>query len=231
GTIGIGAGIVDGGPGTGRIEIVLRPYRYAHAHRYGARGQDAREALVGERRIGADDVVRLAVGGNRRVRPGRRCPVVQGIGEQSLLRAAPVAHLRADADVLGVLVFGADDEMGTVPEVTAVSEREVSVAAVVVRGLAVVGLEFEPAQLLVENDVHHTGHRVGPVDGGGAAGDHFSPGHQHRGDQGDVHAAAGGLRHDTLGVDQGQGACSEEGVQAAQVRELCAHVEVAKAHV
>ena len=97
--------------------------------------------------------------------------------------------------------------------------------------MTVVGLRFESIQFFVEDDIDHAGDGVGPVNGGRATRDHFSSCHQHRGDQRDVDAAAGGRRHDALGIDHGQRARAEERVQTAQIRELCAHVEITQADV
>ncbi len=119
--IGIVAGVEHGGPGAGGIKDVLRPGRNAHAQRHAARGQNTCLARIGGRPVGPDDVVRQAVGRNRRARPGGRGPVVERVREQGSVALAPVANLRADTDVLGILILAADDEMGTVPEVIAVT--------------------------------------------------------------------------------------------------------------
>src|SRR6478735_1097907 len=98
-------------------------------------------------------------------------------------------------------------------------------------GPAEVGLAFQSFEPGVEDDVDDAGDGIGAVNGRSAAGDGFRPLHQHRWHEGDVDTPAGCRRNYSLCVDQRQRAGSEEGVEAAQVDQLSAHVEVAEADV
>jgi hypothetical protein len=107
----------------------------------------------------------------------------------------------------------------------------VRVAAVALARRAVVELRFEPFEPLVEDHVDDACDRVRAVRGRRAARHDLGPLHEHRGDQREVHGTAFRLRDHALRVDERECARAEERIEAAQVRKLRAHVEVADADV
>ena len=79
---------------------------------------------------------------------------------------------------------------------------------VVVPVLADFEIRLEAVEILVEDQVDDTAHRVGAPGSRGAAGHHVNALDQRRGDGAEVHAAAQGIGgHDALAVKQHQRSC------------------------
>jgi hypothetical protein len=147
--------------------------------------------------------------------------------------AAPVARVRARADPVLLLVFEAEQHVAAaiVGEAAAPCERGVSLATVALGSFAVVDLCLEAFEILVEDHVDDARDGVGPVLRRGAARHDLGPLDEHRRDQRQVDGAAFRGRNDAFRVDQRQRPRAEERIQAAQICELRADVEVADADV
>ena len=84
---------------------------------------------------------------------------------------------------------------------------------------------------MFEDDIDDARDGIRAVGGRRTAGDDVHAFDEHRRDQRQIDCAALGVRHDAPRIDERQRACAEERIQAAQVRELRADVEVADADV
>ena len=180
-------------------------------HRHG--GDLRAEVEAADGAAGAEFLQQPAVGRAAGVRnrasQGRHVETA-GIAEAAGGRAQPV-HL-AKHQAAAVQVAGRQQKGGVLPQLAADHpvQSQIVLAAVVGAG-AVLHLQFRALVVPLGDEVHHPGHGVRTVDGGGAVLQHLHPLHRQHGHQGghiDEAGAIVGLRRGgdlTLAVEQHQG--------------------------
>ena len=207
----------------GIVELVARRARAA------VRQQPVRRRAAAQARH--DDAVRLT--GNDR---HESCWIVgrgdggRRVHEDAVAVRAPVTRRVAVVDAVLILVLVADDDVAAaVEEILTGREPEAAVVAVAVAGRAVVALELEAREVLVEHDVDDARDGVGAVRRRSTARHRLHAVDDHRRNEVQIDAAALVRRYVTHRIDERQRARAEVRVQAAQVRHRGADEERAAA--